>query len=174
MSDVVIVRDNALQMTHSQKQTITVDDVYRLSYGKRSSKRLGNRTIQHRLNLHERLQLEKARIEGLLWSTTAVNPAVLNTYFNFCEAIKRPFIILIKDKSDFLLTISFAVIKESLESGKFFEQSIQIKNALSHLFPGNDFTKSVRLERRLSEESAKDFLSTFRKALSSLLLKDQF
>jgi hypothetical protein len=81
-------------MPQSNNQKIILDDAYLLTYGKRSHKRVGSRSISHRLNKFERSQFELARQDGLLFSMHAINPALINSYFNLCCAMQRDFLVL--------------------------------------------------------------------------------
>lgn len=150
-----------MYMKKHTENTITVDDVYRLSYGKRTSKRVGSRKISHRLNLYERSLLERARKSGMLFAINSVNKAALNTYFNFCTAAGRLYITLIRQKDAFILTVLPTIKKKDIKNSKFHNQNIQIQNALQKLLPEFHLSSLERMEKEFSEAEANQFVDCF-------------
>lgn len=72
----------------------TKDDVERLSRGKPTRARIGNRRIGHRLTQKERLLLEAAKRQGFLKiPVTGIRPNVVNVYRLWCAAEKRDCIV---------------------------------------------------------------------------------
>jgi hypothetical protein len=115
-------------MTRKSTQGLSLDDVERLSYGKRSSSKKGSRRIPHRLNNTERALFERAKAHGHMWSLSALNPALINTYFNFCCATGRLFISIIRtfDGSfDLIVRHPDEALKDT-SSSKFESQSSSI------------------------------------------------
>jgi len=120
-------------MTKSTTKGLTLDDVERLSYGKRSASRKGSRRIPHRLNNAERALFERAKSHGQLWSLSALNPALVNTYYNFCCATGRIFISMIRlpDGSFELLLREPEIALQDTDSLKFQAQSAAIHKAIT-------------------------------------------
>ncbi len=72
----------------------TKDDVERLSRGKPTRARIGNRRIGHRLTQKERLLLEAAKRQGFLKiPVTGIRPNVVNVYRLWCAAEGRDCIV---------------------------------------------------------------------------------
>jgi hypothetical protein len=69
------------------------DDVERLSRGKPTRAKIGNRRIGHRLTSKERLLFEAAQRQGFLKiPVTGIRPNVVNIYRLWCVAEGREFL----------------------------------------------------------------------------------
>ncbi len=76
----------------TEKQTISKDDVARLTRGKRSKNRVGSRQIRHRLRQDELERLAVARERGYLLVTRSTRTALENAWHLDCLACTRPFV----------------------------------------------------------------------------------
>ncbi|NBX02085.1 hypothetical protein EBR11_06115 [bacterium] len=69
------------------------DDIERLSRGKSTRSKIGNRGIGHRLTQKERILFEAAKRQGFLKiPVTGIRTNVINIYRLWCQASNRPFI----------------------------------------------------------------------------------
>jgi len=64
------------------------DAVHKLSRGKSSGKKIGNRNVRHRLREDEREKFEIAKKRGYLLVHKTTRKALLNTWYLWCEACK--------------------------------------------------------------------------------------
>ncbi|MCA1754853.1 MAG: hypothetical protein LC641_09200 [Spirochaeta sp.] len=62
-----------------------VEDILKLSQGKRTSRRIGSRAVPHRLNREERMSFDRALKRGWL-SCNGLRSALWNTYREFQHA----------------------------------------------------------------------------------------
>jgi hypothetical protein len=70
------------------------DDVQRLSRGKPTRGKIGNRRIGHRLTQKERILFEAAQRHGFLkLPLSGARPNVVNIYRLWCQAEGRPCVI---------------------------------------------------------------------------------
>ncbi|MFN5061282.1 MAG: hypothetical protein ACK5GN_00390 [Pseudomonadota bacterium] len=68
------------------EQSITKDDVARLTRGKRSINGVGSRQVRHRLRKDELERLAVARRRGYLLVTPSTRSALLNAWYLDCQA----------------------------------------------------------------------------------------
>jgi hypothetical protein len=87
-----------------EKQTITKDDVARLTRGKASYNRCGSRQMRHRLRLDELERLSIARSRGYLLITRSTRTALKNSWYLDCVARAKPCIYLERTEAGFLLS----------------------------------------------------------------------
>ena len=70
------------------------DDVERLSYGRPTRAKIGNRRIGHRLTQKERLLFEAAKRQGFLKiPVTGIRPNVCHVYCLWCAAEGRDYVL---------------------------------------------------------------------------------
>ena len=87
-----------------EEQTITKDDVARLTRGKASRNRCGSRQMRHRLRLDELERLAVARSRGYLLLTPSTRTALRNAWYLDCVARSKPCIYLERTEAGFLLS----------------------------------------------------------------------
>jgi hypothetical protein len=153
-------------MTKNFAQALSLADVHRLSYGNRTSSKKGSRQIPHRLNNVERTLFEKAKAHGHIWSLSALNPALINTYYNFCCATGRPFICMMHatdEHFEVLMQYPDVTLKDTT-SLKYEPQTVALTAALLKALAALDITPSTNATLHLSLEAAKHISKTIRKA----------
>jgi hypothetical protein len=106
--------------------TPTIDDVARLTRGKRSKNRVGSRQIRHRLRKDELQRLTVARARGFLLLTPSTRDALRNAWHLDCLARKRPCIFVERDTLDFILTGEYG-------SGKLHERRASLAEVSAFL-----------------------------------------
>jgi hypothetical protein len=87
-----------------EDQTVTKDDVARLTRGKASRNRCGSRQVRHRLRLDELERLTVARSRGYLLITQSTRTALRNAWYLDCIARAKPCIYLERTSNGFLLS----------------------------------------------------------------------
>jgi hypothetical protein len=149
----------------------SLDDVYRLSFGKPSQGRFGSRSIQHRLNKIERRQFESARSLGLLYATRAVNPALVNTYYNFCVVARRDFVSLVAKNSEFTLTVISTGSDEEQASQCIENQKKSMYAVIYKVDPNFSQPLVGCYETILLQKQAREILISFRAMSKDLHFK---
>ena len=153
-------------MTRKAQSEISLDDAYRLSFGDRSSSRSGSRQVPHRLNRYERILLERSREQGMLYQLSALRVALLNSYFNFCIAAGRPYVVLSgKPETGIVLTvidICQPIAAIDPERNKFGIESHLVRTSLQQALTAIELPSLPDSEVKLLIEDAHKFFSAFR------------